>query len=227
MTSPTPDVSAEPAAAPDEPKKQGKKKAPPPEPRDIVRRIGSDSEAALAYVLAPDPQLSRLGRKVKEELITELPPVTAAALLGVEALARHFLASAAAGRYRDLFFMWELFRERPDECRQVLAERPKAVEKGRHALQTAYRLGIKGHAERVAQDVARAQGLVWQWLREEVHADLAAVGRRPGVAAALLRREPDTEVPLPDSPDADWLAEAVAARADGELPAAIDALVAA
>lgn len=232
MSSPTPPPDATPAAAAAPaaeavPADKGKRKAAPPEPREIVQRIGDTSESALAYVLEPDPRLSRLGRKVKEELITELPPVTAAALLGVEALARHFLASAAGGRYRDLFFMWELFRQRPDECRQVLAERPKAVEKGRHALEIAYRLGIKGHAERVAADVERAQGLVWQWLREELHRDLAAVARRPAVAAALLRREPDTALPLPEQPDDQWLSEAVAARAEAELPEAIDRLVAA
>lgn len=238
MTSPTPespvDAAAEPqteaapaeAAEPGKAAKKPKIKPAPPSPREIVQRIGDTSEAALAYVLQPDPQLSRLGRKVKEDLITEVPPVTAAALLGVEALARHFLASAAGGRYRDLFFMWDLFRERPDECRQVLAERPAAVEKGRHALQTAYRLGIKGHAERVAEDVTRATGLVWSWLREELHNDLGAVARRPAVAAALLRREPETALPLPETPDDQWLAEAVAARAKGELPAAMDKLVA-
>ena len=214
------EAAAKPAKA-----KPAKSKPAPPSPRDVVSRIGDTSEAALAYVLQPDPQLSRVGRKVKEDLITEVPPVTAAALLGVEALARHFLASAASGRYRDLFFMWELFRQRPDECRQVLAERPQAVEKGRHALQTAYRLGIKGHAERIAQDVERAQGLVWQWLREELQRDLGAVARRPRVAAALLRREPDTALPLPETPDDGWLAEAVEARAEGELPEAIDRLV--
>ena len=225
------ETPGEPAEAPAKaesaakPAKAAKSKPAPPSPRDIVGRIGDTSEAALAYVLQPDPQLSRLGRKVKEDLITEVPPVTAAALLGVEALARHFLASAASGRYRDLFFMWDLFRERPDECRQVLAERPQAVEKGRHALQTAYRLGIKGHAERVAEDVTRATGLVWQWLREELHHDLAAVARRPRVAAALLRREPDIALPLPEAPDDGWLAEAVEARAEGELPEAIDRLV--
>lgn len=209
-----------------EPAKARKPKPAPPSPADVVRRIGDTSAAALAYVLAPDPQLGRLGRKVKEELITELPPVTAAALLGAEALARHFLASAASGRYRDLFWMWDLFRERPDECRQVLAERPHAVEKGRTALRTAYRLGLKGHAELVAEDVARAQGLVWQWLREEIAGDLAAVARRPVVAAALLRREPELDLPLPSPPDDGWLAEALQARAAGPLPAALDGILA-
>lgn len=203
-----------------------KPKRETPSPADIVRRIGDTSEAALAYVLDPDPQLGRIGRKAKEDLITDLPPVTAAALLGAEALARHFLASAASGRYRDLFWMWDLFRERPDECRQVLAERPHAVEKGRAALRTAFRLGLKGHAELVAEDVARAQGLVWQWLREEALADLAAVARRPAVAAALLRREPGLDLPLPAEPDDGWLAEALHARTDGPLPDALDRILA-
>jgi len=220
-----PDAAASTEAKAAKPSKSGKPKPAAPTPREIVARIGDTSQAALAYALDPDPQWTRLRRTVKEDLLTELPPVTAAALLGPAALARHFLASAATGRYRDLFWMWELFRQRPDDCREVLAERPRAVEKGRDALRTAYRLGMKGHADRVAEDVSRAEGLVWQWLREDVYADLALVGRRPVVAAALLRREPDAAVPLPTEPDHQWLAEAVDARAQGDLPAAIDALV--
>jgi hypothetical protein len=233
MTSSASDPAPQTEPAQDEPAKtEGdapkarKAKRQTPSPADIVQRIGDTSEAALAYVLAPDPQLGRLGRKAKEELITELPPVTAAALLGAEALARHFLASAAAGRYRDLFWMWDLFRERPGECRQVLAERPRAVEKGRAALRTAFGLGLRGHADLVAEDIARAQGLVWQWLREEVAANLALVARRPAVAAALLRREPELDLPLPATPDDGWLAEALTARAAGPLPAALDRILA-
>jgi len=43
---------------------------------DILRRIGDTNERALAYVLDPDPQLSRLSRKVRENVIADLPPVT-------------------------------------------------------------------------------------------------------------------------------------------------------
>src|SRR3712207_1892946 len=159
-------------------------------PEDVIRRIGDTNDRALAYVLDPDPQLSRLSRKTREALITDLPPVTAGALLGPAALARHFVASAASGRYRDLFPLWQLFRERPDECRPILAERQRALEKGRLALGTAVRLGLSGHAERVAEDVGRAEGLIWTWLREALVADLPAVGQRPALASALLQREP-------------------------------------
>jgi hypothetical protein len=203
-------------------------KKTPPTPADIVRRIGDSNDAALRYVLTPDPQLSRLSRKVREALISDLPPVTAGALLGPAALARHLVASAASGRYRDLFALWDLFRARPEDCKPVLAERSRALEKGREALEKAVRLGLVGHAERVAEDVAVAQGLIWQWLREALLRDLEAVGSRPAVASALLLRDPAVPVPLPAAPDERWLAEAAAAhQATGRLAPPVDALLAA
>lgn len=204
-----------------QPKRQG------PDPAAVTRRIGTTNEDALRYVLSPDPQLSRLSRKVREALITDIPPVTAGALLGPDALARHFVASAAAGRYRDLFSLWELFRARPEACKPVLAERQRSLERARTALTTALRLGLRGRAERVAEDISRAQGLIWTWLREAVGKELEAVGRRPQAAAALLAREPDLQLPLPDEPNEEWLAEAAAARQRGPLPEPIDARLAA
>lgn len=222
------DAPAEAAAEPAKPKPKPKPKKPSgPDPAEVKRTIGTSNEQALAYVLNPDPKLSRLSRKVREDLITEVPPVTAAALLGPAALARHFIASAAAGRYRDLFSLWDLFRERPEECKPILAERQRALERGRQMLSTAVTLGINGRADRVAEDVTRAQGLIWTWLREVVTADLRRIGRRPQIAAALLAREPDLEIPLPDAPDDRWLAEAAAVKHDGELPAPMDALLSA
>lgn len=219
-------LPAEQPAAAEKPKPKPKKPAGP-EPAEVASRIGTTNEQALAYVLDPDPKLSRLSRKVREALITEVPPVTAAALLGPAALARHFIASAAAGRYRDLFALWELFRARPDECKPILAERQRALERGRQMLSTAVTLGLNGRADRVAQDVASAQGLIWTWLREIVVADLKVVGRRPQIAAALLAREPDLDIPLPSDPDDRWLAEAAAAKSEGTLPPALDALLSA
>lgn len=200
--------------------------APAVSPEDVTRRIGSTNEKALRYVLDPDPKLSRLPRKVREGLIADLPPVTAGALLGPAALARHFVASAASGRYRDLFALWELFRVRPDECKPVLAERPAALAKARDALATAARLGLAGRADRVAADVAQAQGLIWQWLREVIVANPAAVAARPAVASAFLAREPDVKLPLPEEPDTRWLAEAAAARQAGPLAPSVEALLA-
>ena len=194
-------------------------------PEDVIRRVGDTNERALAYVLEPDPQLNRLSRKVREAIITDLPPITAGALLGPAALARHFVASAASGRYRDLFPLWQLFRLRPDDCRPVLAERQRALEKGRLALTTAVRLGLSGHAERVAEDVTRAEGLIWQWLREALLAELPAVGQRPVIASALLAREPALDVPLPAEPDDRWLAEAAAARGGAPLAPPVEALL--
>lgn len=196
-------------------------------PEEVIRRIGDTNERALAYVLDPDPQLTRLSRKVKEAIIADLPPVTAGALLGPAALARHFVASAASGRYRDLFPLWTLFRRTPDECRPVLAERQRALEKARGALTTAVRLGISGRAERVAEDVTAAEGLIWQWLRQSLLEQLPRIGRRPAIASALLAREPDLEIPLPAEPDDRWLAEAAAARQEGPLAPSVDALLAA
>lgn len=184
---------------------------------DLARRIGVTNDAALAYVAQPDPALDRLPRKAREELITEVPPVTAGALLGTAALARHFIASAATGRYRDLFGLWELFSRDPDICRPVLQERPEALERARAKLRTATVLGLGGHAARVAEDVARARGLIWQWLREVLDEHLALVARRPAVASALLLRDPDVPLDLPAEPDADWLREAADARATGTL----------
>lgn len=201
--------------------------APTVNANDVVRRIGATNEKALRYVLDPDPQLSRLSRKVREGLIADLPPVTAGALLGPAALARHFVASAASGRYRDLFALWELFRARPDACKPVLAERPAALAKARQALSTAARLGLAGRAERVAADVAGAEGLIWQWLREVVLDLPEAVGARPAVASAVLLREPDADIPLPDQPDERWLAEAAAARQAGPLAEPVEAVLAA
>jgi len=195
-------------------------------PEDVIRRIGDSNERAMAYVLAPDPQLSRLSRKVRESIIADLPPVTAGALLGPAALARHFVASAASGRYRDLFALWELFRQRPDECRPVLAERQKALEKGRMALGTAVRLGLSGRAERVARDVRDAQGLIWTWLREVLDVEQNAVAARPAIASAWLHREPDVDLPLPDDPDDRWLAEAAEARREGPLAPPVERLLA-
>ncbi len=203
-----------------------KRPANSPDPAEVTRRIGSTNAAALRYVLSPDPQLSRLSRKVREALITDIPPVTAGALLGPEALARHFVASAAAGRYRDLFALWELFRARPEACKPVLAERQRALERARQALTTAVRLGLRGRADRVVGDIAQAEGLIWTWLRDALTSDLAAVGRRPQVVAALLAREPGLDIPLPQQPSDAWLAEAAAAKQSGEVPSALDALLA-
>ena len=194
-------------------------------PEDVIRRIGDSNERAMAYVLAPDPQLSRLSRKVREAIIADLPPVTAGALLGPAALARHFVASAASGRYRDLFALWELFRQRPDECRPVLAERQKALDKARVALATAARLGLSGRAERVAQDIRSAQGLIWSWLREVLDGERAKVAARPAIASAWLEREPDLDLPLPAEPDRAWIAEAAEARRDGPLAPPVERLL--
>ncbi len=216
-------ADATPAAKP----KPAKRPPAGPDPAEVVRRVGSTSAAALRYVLAPEPKLSRLSRKIRETLITDVPPVTAGALLGPDALARHLVASAATGRYRDLFVLWELFRARPDACKPVLAERQRALERARRTLTTAVRIGLRGRADRVAADVTQAQGLIWTWLREALMGELAAVGRRPQIAAALLAREPGLKIPLPESPGDDWLAEAAAVKAAGALPPALDTLLAA
>lgn len=214
------------AAAAAKPKPKPKKPAGP-DPAEIIKRIGKTNEAALAYVLDPDPKLVRLSRKAREVLITEVPPVTAGALLGPAALARHFIASAAAGRYRDLYSLWDLFRARPEECKPVLAERQRALEHARQTLIKAIKLGLHGHADRVARDITDAQGLIWTWVRETVVEHLKVVGQRPQIAAALMAREPDLEIPLPDQPNDRWLAEAAAAKQEGSLPPAIDALLSA
>jgi hypothetical protein len=192
---------------------------------DLTRRIGVTNDAALQYVGQPDPALDRLPRKAREELITEVPPVTAGALLGTAALARHFVASAATGRYRDLFGLWELFSRDPATCRPVLQERPEALDRARAKLRTATVLGLGGHAVRVAEDVTAARGLIWQWLNEILDEHLPLVARRPAVASALLLREPSTPLHLPAVPDADWLREAADARAAGPLAPAIEELL--
>jgi hypothetical protein len=195
--------------------------------QDVIRKVGDTNERALEYVKSPDPQLVRMARGQREALIADLPAVTAGALLGPAALARHFVASAASGRYRDLFPLWELFRSEPDACRPVLADRPQALAKAREALRTAVLLGLRGHAERVAVDVREAQGLIWQWLREILGAHQYAVAARPAVASALLLREPNLDLPLPDQPNERWLAEAAAAATKAELAPAIDERLAA
>ena len=215
-------------AAEGEAQKAKKKKPKPqgPSPQEITRRIGTTSEDAIRYVLKPDPKLSRLARKHREAVIPELSPVTAAALLGPAALARHFIASAAAGRYRDLFNLWTLFRERPEECKPVLAERQRALDTARRKLETSVRLGLTGHAERVAEDVLTAEGLPWKWLRQILDPWLLAAGARPAVAAALMVKEPGIAVPLPEDPPEQWLAEAVRARDRGqEIPQPIAELL--
>ncbi|MFO8075351.1 MAG: hypothetical protein R6T85_04455 [Egibacteraceae bacterium] len=198
-----------------------------PTTKDVVKRIGDTTDKALAYVREPDPALTRLSRGQREQLIADLPPITAGALLGPDALARHLVASAASGRYRDLFALWELFRTDPDACRPVLADRPQALAKAQEAMRTAVRLGLSGHAERVAEDITRAEGLIWQWLREILDEVAPAVGARPAVASALLQREPDADIPLPDEPDERWLAEAAAAAAEGPLAPPIEERLAA
>jgi hypothetical protein len=224
-TTAEPPATAEPAPATAEADSRKRKKKPKPEGPslgEVTARIGTSSEQALAYVSAPDPKLSRLPRKVREGLIADLPAVTAAALLGPAALARHLVASAATGRYRDLFVLWDLFRQFPEDCKPVLAERQQALARSQGRLRTAVRIGLRGRAERVAEDVRRAEGLIWQWLREMLVEALPAVGARPAVAAALLEREPDLEVPLPAQPDERWLAEAATVRGKPGLPEALE-----
>jgi hypothetical protein len=192
---------------------------------DLTRRIGVTNEQALAYVRHPDPALNRLSRRHREQLIAEIPAVTAGALLGPAALARHFVASASAGRYRDLFGLWELFSSEPEACRPVLVERPQALERARTALRTATTLGLFGHADRVARDVTEARGLIWQWMQEILDEHLDQVAQRPAVASALLQRDPSIELALPDEPDETWLREAAEARAQAPLAPAIERLL--
>jgi hypothetical protein len=192
---------------------------------DLTKRIGVTNEQALAYVRHPDPALARMSRRHREQLIAEIPAVTAGALLGPAALARHFVASASAGRYRDLFGLWELFSSEPDACRPVLVERPQALERARTALRKATTLGLLGHADRVARDVTEARGLIWQWMREILNEHLPQVAQRPAVASALLKRDPSITLPLPDVPDDTWLQEAADARSYAPLAPAIEQLL--
>lgn len=192
---------------------------------DLTRRIGVTNEAALAYVRQPDPRFSRLSSRATEELITEVPAVTAGALLGTAALARHFVASAATGRYRDLFGLWELFKRDPDACKPVLQERPEALDRARAALTSATVLGLHGHAERVAEDVMRARGLIWRWLKDTLDEHLELVAARPRVASALLARDPDAALALPDDPDERWLREAADAHASTGLAPAVEQIL--
>lgn len=213
------------AATPEQPAEQQQRKRKGPEPSEVIARIGTTNERALAYLADPDPKLSRLSRKVIEALLPELPPVTAGALLGPAGFTRHLVASAAAGRYRDLFVLWETFRRYPAEAKPELAERGAALNRGREKLKTAVRIGLTGRAERLAEDIAKAEGLIWQWLREALTELLPAVGARPAVAAALLAREPGLQIPLPAEPDDRWLAEAAAARRNAPLPEPLEGLL--
>lgn len=229
---PAGDTPAEaPAAAdkgdkPEKAKKPKKKKPAGPDPAAIVKRIGATSEAALAYVQDPDPKLARMSRKHREAVISEIPPVTAGALLGPDALCRHFLASAAAGRYKDLFFLWELFKLFPEDCKPVLASRQKAQEKARNKMRTATHLGLLGSADRVADDIERAAGLPWRWLQEILEPMGPAIRQRPVVLAAMLRRSPSFDAGAPEEPSDRWLAEAAALRESGkEVPEVIDSLL--
>jgi hypothetical protein len=238
---PEPDAPAEPEAteAPAEPDGKRKKRkgakakeSPPAKPQgptveEVVRRVGTTNAEALAYVAAPDPKLSRIGRKVRDNLVPDLPPLAAAGLLGPAALARHLVASSASGRYRDLFALWDLFRAFPEDCKPVLAERSEALQRAQQKLRVATLLGLSGTATRVAEDVERAEGLIWQWLREVLLEALPAVGARPVVASALLAREPSIAVPLPSEPDASWLGEAATARHRAALAEPVEALLAA
>lgn len=209
------------------PKKKAEKKKPSgPKPSEIVKSIGATSEAALAYVQNPDPKLSRMARKHREAVITEIPPVTAGALLGPEALCRHFLASAASGRYRDLFFLWDLFVLYPDDCKSVLNARQKAQEKAKAKLRIATHMGLLGDAQRVASDIDRAAGLPWRWLRDILLPMEPAISQRPAVLAAMARRESDFHPQLPDQPSDRWLAEAAALKESGkDIPEQMDTLL--
>ncbi len=227
---PSTDAPPADAAEAGEPKKDKKKKPKEkkkpsgPDPSEVVRRIGTTSAAALAYVQDPDPKLSRMARKHREAIITEVPPVTAGALLGAEALCRHFIASAATGRYQDLFFLWDLFKAFPEECKPVLQARQRAQERAKAKLRTATHLGLLGDADRVAADIDRATGLPWKWLTEILEPMGPAIRQRPAVMAALARKSSGVVVEVPDDPSDRWLAEAAALKDAGvEIPEAVDA----
>lgn len=216
-----------PAPKPDAGKKKPKKKKPAgPDPAAVIKAIGVTSEAALAYVQNPDPKLSRMARKHREVIITEIPPVTAGALLGPEALCRHFLASAASGRYRDLFCLWDLFALYPEACKAVLNARQKAQEKAKAKLRSATLMGLLGDADRVAADIDRAAGLPWRWLKEILAPMEPAIVQRPAVLAAMTRRVEGFSPDLPVDPSDRWLAEAAAVKESGkDIPEAMDALL--
>ncbi len=207
-------------------KKPDKKKPSGPNPATIVKIVGATSEAALSYVQNPDPKLSRMARKHREAVITEIPPVTAGALLGPEALCRHFLASAASGRYQDLFYLWDLFVLYPDDCKTVLNARQKAQEKAKAKLRLATHMGLLGDAERVAADIDRAAGLPWRWMQDILKPMEPAISQRPAVLAAMARRDAAFSPQLPDNPSDRWLAEAAALKESGkDIPADMDRLL--
>lgn len=213
----------------DAPKKKGrrkKKKPVGPTPAQALQRIGNTVEAAMAYVAAPEAQWQKLSAGFLEELITELPPLTAAALLGPEALCRHFLASAATGRYRDLFNLWDLFKAYPEQCKPILMSRTEAQERAKHKLRVATEFGLIGSADRVAEDIDRAQGLPWNWIRDILKDVGPLIAQRPVVIAALWRKDPAWPIDLPTQPDQRWLSEAAALHNHAEsVPPAIDAIL--
>lgn len=214
------------AEAPQEaPKKKRRKKKKPagPTPAQALQRIGNTTEEAMAYVASPEAQWQKLSSGFLEELITELPPLTAAALLGPEALCRHFLASAATGRYRDLFNLWDLFKTYPEQCKPILMSRTEAQERAKHKLRVATEFGLIGSADRVAEDIDRAQGLPWNWIRDILKEVGPLIAQRPVVIAALWRKDPSWPIDLPDQPDQRWLSEAAALHNHADpVPEAID-----
>lgn len=220
--------SSEASTVPTSPKrKPRKRKKAAPSPAQVLNRIGKTNDQAMAYVFNPDPSWQELNLGVIEELITNIPPVTAGALLGPDALCRHFLASAASGRYQDLFYLWELYKAFPDLCQPVVMSRTEAQERAKHNLRVATEYGLVGSAERVAQDIRKAKGLPWKWL-QDILADLGdLIAQRPMVIAALWERDPGWPLELPEHPDTAWLAEAAQLQAKGEfVPDMIKALLA-
>ncbi|WP_336249668.1 hypothetical protein [Stomatohabitans albus] len=219
------ETSGEPEKPKKKPRKK-KKKPAGPTPAQVLQRIGTSTEAAMAYVAAPEQAWQKLSSGFLEELITDLPPVTAAALLGPEALCRHFLASAATGRYRDLFYLWDLFKAYPEQCKPILMSRTEAQERAKHKLRVATEFGLIGSANRVAEDIDRAQGLPWNWIREILLDVGPLIAQRPAVIAALWRKDPDWVIDLPEEPDQRWLSEAAALHAHSEpVPEAIEAIL--
>ena len=203
-----------------------KKKPAGPTPTQVIQRIGTTTASAMAYVDAPEQAWQKLSMGFLEELITDLPPVTAAALLGPEALCRHFLASAATGRYRDLFNLWDLFKAYPEQCKPILMSRTEAQERAKHKLRVATEFGLIGSAERVAEDIDRAQGLPWNWMKDILAEVGGLIAQRPIVVAAIWRKDPAWAIDLPENPDQRWLSEAAALHNHANpVPAAIDAIL--